>query len=374
MMSGIEAYPRGKHTPASFILSCLRTVFKEPLIHDRWLPAAQLCSYTHMHCSISDDIQFSQAAMIRVVNKMFPLVSLEPNLIEGEGEVRLQVFQHSFQVKKRSYFFWITTKVGVIPPLTPSPRNSSNWEEDCVLKRLLAGGRAHVLDIDVTVEPEPKQPKVMNTTMTTDKATAIIDASVNATQATISASAVQSGQANSATSWWESGDARKLFRPSSSNYEANECVKEIVMERIELLESVNRKGKSWTRVIETRSWNMETCPYSESDVFTLRFRSMYLALALRQFVLNMSGDLRTQWTWKRCLLFAIEAMNDIGVEYYSNYRTLARWHRKQAKHRRFFCKTPEAKAMIPPFFRDNPDAMEAFKRYGIANIQDLGLN
>ncbi len=268
-------------------------MFKEPLIHDRWLPAAQLCSYTHIHCSISDDIQFSQAAMIRVVNKMFPLVSLEPNLIEGEGKVRLQVFRHSFQVKKRSYFFWITTNVGVIPPLTPLPRNSLNWEEDCVLKRLLASGRAHVLDIDVTVEPEPKRPKVMNTTMTTDKATAIIDTSVNATQATISASAVQSERANSATSWWESGDARKLFRPSSSNYEANKCVKEIVMERIELLESVNRKGKSWTRVIETRSWNMETCPYSESDVFTLRFRSMYLALALRQFVLNMSGDLRT---------------------------------------------------------------------------------
>jgi hypothetical protein len=27
--------------------------------------------------------------------------------------------------------------------------------------------------------------------------------------------------------------------------------------------------------------------------------------------------------------------------------------------------------LIRPFFRDNPDALEAFKKYGIANIQDL---
>jgi hypothetical protein len=156
-----------------------------------------------------------------------------------------------------------------------------------------------------------------------------------------------------------------------AKYESKECVKAIVIDRIELLESVNRKGKNWMNVVESGSWSMETCPYSESEIMTLRLRSMYLALALRQFVFNMTGDLRMQWTWKRCLLSAIEGMNDIGVEYYSNYRTLARWHRKLAKHRLYFCKTRDEKTMMPPFFRDNPDALEAFKRYGVANIQDL---
>ena len=110
----------------------------------------------------------------------------------------------------------------------------------------------------------------------------------------------------------------------------------------------------------------------------LRIRNIDVAIAkyvprmaLRHFVFNMTDDLRTKWTWKRCLLSAIEKMNDIGVEYYSNYRTFARWHRKLAKYRLYFCKTPQAKTMIPPFFRDNPDALEAFKRYGVANIQDL---
>ena len=64
------------------------------------------------------------------------------------------------------------------------------------------------------------------------------------TQATISAKAVQSGRENSATSWWESGDTRKLFRPSTSDLGGNRSVEEVLMERIELLESVNRKGKS----------------------------------------------------------------------------------------------------------------------------------
>ena len=86
------------------------------------------------------------------------------------------------------------------------------------------------------------------------------------------------------------------------------------MDRIELLESVNRKGENWTNVVKLGLWNMETCPYSESDMLTLHLQSMHLALALRQFVCNMTGDLRTQWTWKRCLLSAIETMNDVGIE------------------------------------------------------------
>jgi hypothetical protein len=34
-----------------------------------------------------------------------------------------------------------------------------NWEEDCVLKRLIVGTRAHSLTIDMTIEPQSKRPK-----------------------------------------------------------------------------------------------------------------------------------------------------------------------------------------------------------------------
>lgn len=364
--------PRGISTPAQFILSCLHVVFREPLIHDRWLPAEQLCNYTHMKCNIADEIRFTPASMMRVINKkMLPLTGMEPNIIECADGVVLKVFRHSFQVTKRCYFFWITSKNDVArPPLMPSQGNALKWEEDCVLKRLIAGGRTtHSATSAEQIEPpEPKRLKVSEATTTTTETETVMEEAASMEEATINDTSTNS---TTRLSWWESGDARKLFAPSTVAYGANECVKDIVIERIELLESVNRNGKSWTNVVEPGTWNIETCHYSESDVFTLRLRSMYLVTALRQFLRCVTGDIKTQWTWKRCLVSAIQSMNDVGTEYYSNYRTLARWHRKLAKHRLYFSKTPETKTLIPPFFRDNPDAMQAFKKYGVANIQDL---
>jgi hypothetical protein len=150
-------------------------------------------------------------------------------------------------------------------------------------------------------------------------------------------------------------------------------VKSIVLDRIELLESMDRNGKIWTNVVVPGSWGVETRPYSESDIHTLRLRTMYIALALRQFVCHVTSDIKTQWPWKRCLVFAIERMNDVGIEYSTNLRTLARWHRKLAEHRHFFCSTREAKLLIPPFFRDNLDVLEAFKKHLVAHIQDLSI-
>ncbi len=73
----------------------------------------------------------------------------------------------------------------------------------------------------------------------------------------------------------------------------------IVMDWIERLESVNRKGKNWKNVIELGTYTAVTCPYSESELLTLSLQS--------PFIFNMTGDLRTQWAWKRCLvLSAIE--------------------------------------------------------------------
>ena len=125
-MSNDQSNPHGILTPASFILSCLHAVFKEQLIHDRWLPAEQLRTYIHMKCNIADDIQFSHAAMMRVINKKMPppVAGMEPNTMEGAGGVKLNVFRHSFQVKKRCHLFWITAKVGASTPILPSQGNA----------------------------------------------------------------------------------------------------------------------------------------------------------------------------------------------------------------------------------------------------------
>ena len=66
-----------------FILTCLlRTIFKEQFIHDRCLPTDQLSIYMHMKFNaVADEIQFSQGAMIKVVNKTLPFVTMEPKKI-----------------------------------------------------------------------------------------------------------------------------------------------------------------------------------------------------------------------------------------------------------------------------------------------------
>ncbi len=96
----------------------------------------------------------------------------------------------------------------------------------------------------------------------------------------------------------------RLFAPCDTQYELDCDVKRIGMERIELLEAVNHASHSWKTVVDTRSCDGSRFnSYSEGGVFSLRFRSMYLALALKQLVANVTCDVRMQWSWKRCLVY-----------------------------------------------------------------------
>jgi hypothetical protein len=97
----------------------------------------------------------------------------------------------------------------------------------------------------------------------------------------------------------QSGDARRLFAPCDTLYNSNCRVKNVGMERIELLETVNCASQNWKTVVDTRTDGAaRVACYSEADVFSLRFRSTYLAIALKQFLANVTGDMQTQLSWK----------------------------------------------------------------------------
>ena len=85
-MSRCSISAHGRHNGSTFILSCVRTVFSEVPLHGRWLPAEQLRLYMHQKCTIGSDITFSLASMLRVINKVLLLVSLEPNTMEIPGD------------------------------------------------------------------------------------------------------------------------------------------------------------------------------------------------------------------------------------------------------------------------------------------------
>jgi hypothetical protein len=50
---------------------------------------------------------FGLAAMMRVVINVLPSLSVDPSIIEDTDGIQLKVYRHSFQIKKRSYFFLI---------------------------------------------------------------------------------------------------------------------------------------------------------------------------------------------------------------------------------------------------------------------------
>jgi hypothetical protein len=99
---------------------------------------------------------------------------------------------------------------------------------------------------------------------------------------------------------------------------------------------------------------------------------MYLACALRKFVNEVTNKAR--WTWQLCIEHAIGLMNDIDIETYSHWRPLARWHRRLAySPKDAFIKSPAQKSRLPPFFIENPDAMNAFKKHGVSILKELSV-
>ena len=88
---------------------------------------------------------------------------------------------------------------------------------------------------------------------------------------------------------------------------------------------MNNHWDSWRKVVYGGDSN-NTC--SCSDIFTIRFRSLYLAHAMKKFVENVTGHIASQSTWKQSLINAIHHMNDIGIEIKSNFETLQQvaWH------------------------------------------------
>ena len=141
------------------------------------------------------------------------------------------------------------------------------------------------------------------------------------------------------------------------------------MDRIELFESVNQNSSNWRLVVEEGD-KENTC--SSNDIFRIRQRCMYLVIALHKFVNEEQTGMR--WTWKKCIMHSMSEMNDVVVEVYTNWQPLQRWHRRIVnRFNNTFLKAPSAKQLMPPFFREHPDAMDAFKRYGVVHLKELSI-
>ncbi len=80
--------------------------------------------------------------------------------------------------------------------------------------------------------------------------------------------------------YWDSGDAHKLFAPKQK-YDGQCSVLKVVLDQIELLESVKRNSTYWHLGVENND-SGNTC--TANDIFLLRCTCMYLVCALHKFV------------------------------------------------------------------------------------------
>ena len=367
-----------------------------------WWQASTLVDEINTRYQLRDSLEVKKSELLRVINKEYQEKSIEGNIFVGVGAAggsneQLKLFRHDFKTRNQENklvkydFFQVTARA--IPQSYPTASNSIVWMEQNASNPLPPRTRQHVdfrssgISYDdrgraaLSVVSNKKRKFVSSLDATDGNTGADDEASIEEPLsrsilplASSSAAAVPARLSplplpSAVYSYWESGESRKLFAPKALH--GMDCdVRKIVLDRIEKLESVNRYAAEWRELVDGGDPD-DLC--SEHDIFLIRHRSLYLACALRKFV-NEATEQSRRWTWQLCLEHAIQSMNDIGIETYSNWRTLARWHRRMAYNpKEVFIKSPVPKSQMPPFFIENPDAMDAFKKYGVSNLKDLSV-
>jgi hypothetical protein len=301
--------------------------------------------------------------MITYLNKFYQNKSTTPTKLELSNGMEVDVYRCYCQSGGRRHNLLYIVESGTLSPEFPKITNIASWIENKVTKRILAGRNEAIAERAVDVLPESNSAKKRKNPPTSDENVAAQPvAQVRPVQQQDEAFTV------GLSIYWDSGEARRLFAPKHK-YGSNCDVKTVIMKRIELLENVNQKPSYWRSVVEGGDPE-NTC--TAHDIFLIRHRSLYLACALRKFVEEVAR--KSRWTWKLSIQHAIATMNDMGLETYSNWETLRRWHHRLVMSRQDgFMMAPAKKTRLPPFFLDNPDAMDAFKKFGVANLKDLSV-
>ena len=271
------------------------------------------------------------------------------------------LYRHDFSKKeegktKKHDFFHVTSSKNV--PVFPTATNSASWTTHNASEALPPRTRQHV-DFSYSAQFASIAPVSKKRRELSPEPTSTSEGCVDALPIELD---------KEVYSYWNLGDARKLFAPKSI-HGANCDVRKVVLERIENLERVNCLSAHWRTLIDGGDQE-NLC--SENDIFVIRTRCLYLACALRKFFAESMDTSRM--TWQNCVEHSIQLMNDLGIEMYTNWRTLANWHRRMAySPNATFYRGPSAPHRLPPFFRENPDAMDAFKQHGVCILKQLSV-
>ena len=169
--------------------------------------------------------------------------------------------------------------------------------------------------------------------------------------------------------YWDSPEAKKLFLGNVSD---NRNVVEVLQQRIERLQQVNRTIDGWRDLVDKHDKNNLCSAY---DIFIIRQRSSILCLAYTMALEEMNS---ARWV-EDCCTQAIFDSSKMGIEAAgTNERTVAGWNiLLRANRERFPHPNPNVHKQQKPL----PDLLEYFQdeitapwhQYCIENLADLTI-
>jgi Zn-finger protein len=172
------------------------------------------------------------------------------------------------------------------------------------------------------------------------------------------------GGALTLTTYWESPEAKKLFLGHSTD---ERDVVDVLQQRIERLQQVNRTPDGWREVIDKHDRDNHCSSY---DIFFIRQRCSILCLAYTYALEEMNA---AKWV-EDCCAQAVNDCNRMGIEAAAtNERTVAGWNILLRGNREHF-PLPSRKQKKPL-----PELLELFQEeitlpwleYCIENLADL---
>ncbi|KAI2493650.1 hypothetical protein MHU86_20903 [Fragilaria crotonensis] len=162
--------------------------------------------------------------------------------------------------------------------------------------------------------------------------------------------------------YWDSPEAKLLFRPLASESTALDAIDN----QIKALRDVNKSSNAFLTVAGNLD-ELNEDDVTEHQKWVIQQKAQYLALALHLARENMNG-----WTWQKCCEKTIGELQRQGLTLATRHETVSKWYRSFRETRTFVIPQP-AKKNLPPFLHQNPDICTNIKEYARGNLDTLSI-
>ena len=163
-------------------------------------------------------------------------------------------------------------------------------------------------------------------------------------------------------SYWDSPEAKKLFRPLASE----STVVAAIDNQINILRLVNKSANACIDIIAGSAEERNEDDITQHQKWVVQQKAQYLALSL-----HLAKEKMNAWTWEKCCEHAVNQLERQGITHATHYKTVCKWYRSFRETRRFH--VTQMKRNLPPFLHENPEICTAIKEYARTNLDTLSI-